>query len=340
MLALVGAGLMGWLTLGILTGDEALAMPLPLAAEQTSRASDLRDVLTVGREPLSNPPNDRVALRIGTEHTEEEDETRELSPERLKQLVMDLAHDNVRHNALWAIHFLRKAQQDAAPLLEKALRSRDRQQRQLSAYLLREFVKQPSDRLLEITVEGLHTDRIPYDSERWDSRGGGNMDPEMDNAVQGTRYLLDHTAQGRRFLLDGLFSQDPQQRFLCAFLVGQGGITEHLWCTCQTLIPHLADNSFRGDALMSAHALYGLGRPALPYVQHAMRYGDRQAVQLLSLIELDIVSPPQTSVELANRQQLQDITTVYADPVIQLNVRHMRFPTWELGENQPPLPPR
>jgi len=341
LLALVGAGTAGWLVLGILAGDEALATPMPLAAERPSASSGLEEFLTVATEPLSaNPLTDRVALGSEPEQTGKDDTTPSTSPEKLRQLVRDLAHDCIEGNALSAMHSLRRVRQEAAPLLEKVLCSHDRQQRQLAAYLLREFVKQPSNRLLEITVEGLHTDRIPYDPKRFGIPGEGNLDPKIDNAIQGTRYLVGHTDQASRFLLNGLFSRDPQQRFLCAFLLGKGGITEHLWGTCQVLIPHLADNKFRGDALLSAHALHGLGRPVLRYVQHAKRYADRQALQLLNLIELDILNPPQTSTELASRRKLQGITTVYADPVIELNVRGARFPSWEGRRDLAALPPR
>ncbi len=47
------------------------------------------------------------------------------------------------------------------------------------------------------------------------------------------------------------------------------------------------------------------------------------------LIELDISHSPQTSAELASRRKLQDITKLCADPVIQLNPRHICFPRWE-----------
>jgi len=252
----------------------------------------------------------------------------------LERLVTDLAHDYVKDNALKAMAALRRVQHDAAPLLEKALYSHDRQQRQLAAFLLREFVSTPCDRLLEITVEGLHTDRIPCDPE-----GKGNLEPEMDNAVQGTCYLVDHTARAKRFLLDGLFSQDPQQRFLCAFLVAKAGIQTHLWRTCEILIPHLADNNINADALLSSHALHGLGKPALEYLRSARSHADRQALQLLNLIELDIVNPPRTAAEFAGRKEMQEIS-VHADPVIELDVRDTPFPSWEGLRDHPPLPPR
>jgi hypothetical protein len=115
---------------------------------------------------------------------------------------------------------------------------------------------------------------------------------------------------------------------LCAFLLGYGGRRDALDVTCSVLIEHLADNQIAGDALMSCHALYRLGEPALPYLRGALASADSQAQALLRLVLLDITDPPRTQQQLERRKTLHQVTTVYFDPAIELDVGRSRIATW------------
>lgn len=253
----------------------------------------------------------------------------ELPQAEIARLIRDLAHDTTRGNAHRALHRLRQRREALQPL-RKALYSSDRQQRQLAAWLLWWIVDRPSARLLEVSVEGLHADRIPHD---WQLRRSLNAD----NARSFVPQLLEHTGRAKPMLCAGLWSSDEQQRFFCAFLLAMGGHTEWLWRTTAILIPHLRDNNIGGDAMMCAHALYAVGRPVLPFVRAALHGADAQSTKLLRRIESNIVSPP-TEHAIRARRDMRDITRIYHDPVIEYTFGKSRFVDLETGRST--LPPR
>ena len=52
------------------------------------------------------------------------------------------------------------------------------------------------------------------------------------------------------------------------------------------------------------------------------------ALELLNLVELDIVDPPRTHRDLVQRKSMQRVTSVYYDPVIELDLGRSPIPTF------------
>jgi len=241
----------------------------------------------------------------------------EISGEDIAPLVADLADDDVRWNALSALRLLSAFGDDAVPELELALDSPDWQQRQLAAVALRRIEDYlPSSRMLEVTVEGLRHDGMPWGRADASTGTGNTM---IYNANRGTRYLLDHGRRAESALIEGLRGDDHQQQFLCAYILGCTGRTAALEDAAPILIEHLRDNDIRGDAIMAAIALFQFGDDVLPYIAFALRNADEQQQRLTWLIMLDLDRPPQNRRELERRKDLHDITDRHFDPLIQHN---------------------
>lgn len=232
----------------------------------------------------------------------------------LRTLVTDLADDDIKWNATTAMAALRRIGAPAAPLLEEGLYSSDAQLRTYCELLLRGMDGPPTSALLEAVVDRLSSER-PRD-----------FSSAMKAVQPRVLYLEKHTRAALPYLYRGLRSEDASQRFLCAYLLACDGDTFTIAETCPLLIEHLADNQIAGDALMSAHALYRLGAPALPFVRGAMGQTSGQALSLLQLVELDITDPPRDESELRARRRLHNVTGVYYDPVIELDLGRSRVP--------------
>jgi len=319
--SLLAAGI--WAGAGILTDPTGLPdAVVPAAWVPARKAPDPpAELLAAGlRPPAALPVRPTEASPIETKRSPAARPERLLAPPELPHLVADLADDHVRWNAGKAMRRLARIGAPAVPALQTALDSPDHQQRQLAATVLRRLVETPSDRLLEVTVEGLRYDRLPW--------GDGRFTPAAHNEREGTVYLLAHARRVWPALIMGLDSQDGQERFLCAFLLGRSHCPTAVPRTCEILIEHLRDNRISGDALMSVNALYGLGRLALPFLVLAEPGADRQARQLLELLQLDIARPPRDARELAERRRMQRVTRVYADPAIELDLRRSGSIAW------------
>lgn len=203
------------------------------------------------------------------------------SRREIEDLVADLAHDDVCYNAMHAYWRLGRIGKPAEPFLEGALRSPDRQQRQLCAMLLYDLVEEPSARLLSVAVEALEHDRLPHDP-------GGEDEPSrttyFNNAHRATRFLVEHPAAARPWLRTKLGSADGQQRFFAACLLGWGKTDEALGLTIDVLVEHLEDNQVSGDAPVAASALASLGEKALPHLRAARAGVDEQARSFLDFL--------------------------------------------------------
>jgi hypothetical protein len=295
--ALGGVALAAWPVRGqplaLSEGDER-----PGAGAGPARAPAAGAARAPARRPVEPPPDSDTSAAPAVV----------LDPRTIDRLVADLLDDHVPGNATAARAQLTRAGAQVAPALERALASTDRQQRVLAALILWELPREPSLPLLEFTVG--------------ETRRGSDL------TGAAVRWLLEHEPSARRLLTAGVGSEDAQQRFLCAFLLGRAGRRDALGRTCWTLIEHLGDNEIRGDALMAAHALWRLGEPVLPFVRAARPGADRQAGGLLDLVELDIHAPPGTRQELARRRARHDVTGVYDDPVVQLDLRRSVVATW------------
>lgn len=228
--------------------------------------------------------------------------------------------------------------------LQAALDSSDWQQRQMASGLLWRLL-QPEDRrvqrpdiptwryesqgevtqrLLEVTIEGLRHDALPISED-------GEFYNFVFNAGYGVRNLARHAVQARPLLEAGLDSDDRQQRLLCAMVLGLGGVAGSAALAAPILLPHLRDNDTPEDAKWAVHALYGFGEAVLPMLREALPDADRQQSELIELLILDVTSPPTSRKELEARAALNSIATSVLDPAVttpELNV-------WWLGYLQP-----
>lgn len=193
--------------------------------------------------------------------------------------IAQLADDDVHGNATWALAQLAECDDRIVPLLEAALESPDRQQRQLAGGALRDRGVEPTEKLLEVTLEALRTDH--------DRNGGHRTSHRAQNSGHAALYLLQHVSAATDRLIANLSSEDPQQRFLSAYVLGRGRVLREVQRTSEVLVRHLHDNSVNGDACLGADALHALGRPARPYIVFAEGDADDQALDLLLLLQYD-----------------------------------------------------
>lgn len=255
------------------------------------------------------------------------------TPDAIALWIADLRHDDVEWNAIAAHRRLRSAGPEADAALYEALDSDDRQQRQFAADLLRERGAPDTERLIEVTVEGLRHDRLPDDGQ------GGNC-PSLANAQSGLRWLSSRTGAALPHLLRGLGSTDGQERFLCATLIAYGGHTEQIGVVTDELIAHVGSNDVPGDGLLAAHALWRLGEPALPFVRASMRWTDDQGYDLLRRIEWDITDPPRTHADFEARMRDRRFSRVYRDPVVELRIDRFEIRWQDEMSRVAGLPPR
>lgn len=227
----------------------------------------------------------------------------------IERWLRDLRDDDIRGNALAALRELAGLGTLAAPHLERALASPDRQQRQLAALLLRQLPARgtPSAALLRTSVEALRRDVC---ASLWSTI----VHPVATSAAP---WLADHAVAARPALRDGITSGDDQQRFLCAYLLAAGGHDDDRAIVVRELVTHLEDNRIAGDAVMAAHALYRLGSAAMPHALAWRPYVDEQARALLDLVADDLRAPPRTHSELTAHKQRQRVTDLYHDPALE-----------------------
>ena len=190
-------------------------------------------------------------------------------------LVRELRDDDVRYNARRAMWILSVIGDDAVPALESALRSPDRQQRQLTAHLLRQRPGYgPTDDLLHVTVEGLADDDLRR-AAVW-------------NATVGEEYLALFPELVEPHLARGLQSTDEQQRWLCALVAVDTGRWILLDAAAPILVEHLKDNDRSQDAKRSKLALLQLGHQAVPYLAPYRDSPDPQQRRLVREILAEI----------------------------------------------------
>lgn len=242
-------------------------------------------------------------------------------PPTLQQVdawVLALCDDGIPRNALEALWQLDFAGRTAVAPLEAALGSWDAQQRHLAAVALRRIGADPTPRLVEVSVEALRGE--------WNRPWIGTLLAAP--AAGAVRWLAQHPAAAQAALRRALGSDDPQQRFLAAFLLATGGSGVDQGYVVRELVEHLADNEIEGDAVMACHGLYRLGPPVLPALRSWRPHVDEQARQLIDLVELNLLQPPATEQDFVHRQSMHRATNVYRDPSLHYDVRRSRVPTW------------
>lgn len=200
--------------------------------------------------------------------------------DHVRQLIRDLAHDDVRWNAHNARSELLSMGCDIIPLLEEALLVSDYQGRHLAATILRQMRcpdYSPSDRLLEVTLQLLGRDQ--YDPDQYWSLFGPTGAFEYLHALEGEAY---YRVRGR--LVRNLSHPDRQKRFLSAALLAERGESEWAVALVRILAPHLADNDIPTDGGVAAHALYQLGPTVLPFLRPYRQSSDQQQAELADLV--------------------------------------------------------
>lgn len=233
-----------------------------------------------------------------------------------ESVIAAFADDDERWNAtrmLWRIRTASRRADDVwvaslYPALELALDSNDWQRRQFAAAALRSFPHySPSRRMLEVLVEGLRDDDLPRSNDSW---------TPIQNAAAGTTYLLRHAGLASDSLVDGLESNDAQQQFLCAYVLGMTGNPRGLPGAAEILVDHLRDNDIGGDAVWATAALYRFGARVMPILD-ATRPVDHQQRRAIALIMADLIDPPRTVREMESRGTIFRPTTAYHDAAMQ-----------------------
>ncbi|MBS0196807.1 MAG: hypothetical protein JSR77_08620 [Planctomycetes bacterium] len=233
-----------------------------------------------------------------------------------RHLVVATAIDNLRddaiaNNAEWAMSTLAALGEDSLIALEAALHSPEWQQRQLAAEVLRSWcpderasrrvtsspapVYQPTPKLLEVTVEGLADDALPYatNSTTW-----------VFNARSGYEFLRRHITQAAPYIRAGLNAGDPQQRMLCSLLAGQSRDPVLVAAAAPMLVEQLRDDGVVFNAKYACDSLLWLGRQSFRHLNRALDSQDSQQRTLAGLLVLDIVARDQRGDDCERRSEL------------------------------------
>lgn len=164
--------------------------------------------------------------------------------------------------------------------------------------------------LISVTIEGLKNDTTPIDRPR--RRGLGYY-----NASFGVSKLIPIAHQWRHHIERAMYSDDPQQRFLAAYILGRAGVDQSVRKASEILLPHLRDNDISEDAKWAVHALGGFGPPILPLLRDALEDADEQQRSLIQLLMTNLLDPPTTESQLRDRARYNTITSTVSDPATQ-----------------------
>ncbi|MEM1423613.1 MAG: hypothetical protein AAGH64_06380 [Planctomycetota bacterium] len=248
----------------------------------------------------------------------------------IRALIEDLRDDEVRLNASEALRALASTERPALDELHDALDSDDAQQRQLACHVLWNYLEphadghrlpknrtwrrvaqgELTDRMIEVTVEGLRDDGLPVNDD-----GRGMWYP---NGAHGLHRLARHAETARVRLEAALASDDRQQRLLAALARARGGVSGSADKVLPILLPHLRDNDIEKDAHWCAHAIFQLGEAARPALERTRRdTDDPQQKELVTLILMHLDGPAETRAETRRRERLNTITDNARDPVIE-----------------------
>lgn len=251
----------------------------------------------------------------------------EWNRDRLARAAIRALRDDRRAgNGMWAMEILSNLGDRALPRVIAALDSKDYQQRQFAASILRERwetgqgvhywrPRQPAweapDRLFEVCVEGLGSDSLTGGHQSW-----------VANAYDGLFFLAVNPDRAPRFLIPALSSTDEQQRFLSAVTIGLCGSTEHTDRAAPILISNLISDQQGGNATIATRALYLLGPSVLPYLRPLVLSPDDQQARLATLILLDLGWP---NAPRAIRYALNNQATgAVLDPATDLTLSDIR----------------
>lgn len=238
-----------------------------VSVQRLLRSLNLDYVLTYAMDPESGRH-----LLIGGSLSGSERTTGSPSLDRrIQALIKDLTDDNVRWNATEAIAELSQIGIPAIPFLEEAMDMGDYQTRQFAASILNRLgdAYAPSQKFLEVLVQGLNDDQYPY--------GAGTV--FLFNARRGLEYFRAHPEQVGRVLpnlASALLSSDGQQRFIAALILAESGVHDQASRFVPILMAHLKDNRLTSDAQNAAYALAKYGEGGRAYFLRALHSEDQQ----------------------------------------------------------------
>lgn len=222
----------------------------------------------------------------------------------VRLLITALRADHVSWNGLQAEDLLSELPDaEITALLRDALTDPDWQCRQAAAGLLRTREDDPTDLLIEVTLESLRADASDH------SVFGALSSP----ARSAVRWLVTHPGSGTNALRALLEAGDGQQRFFAAWLLGMRGDHDSSERICAELIPLLRSDGAYSTAVWAIRALYRLGPVARPAVEAARAHADAQQSACIDLLLRDWVDPPRSRSEAARRGRVP-ISVLYHDP--------------------------
>lgn len=275
-------------------------------------AADAEPVAESGSGIDGTPPTaiTRVQVEPSTPDSDGEPPPVAATLTQIELWIADLRDDEIRGNATAALRHLLEAGPWVAGALENALWSEDEQQRMYAAHALQRLRIPASDRMLRVLAEVLVAEPI------------GSRE-------QALQWLIDAGPRSIPYLRPLLSADDYATRFHAAYALARVGDGLHAEAISQQMVRHLGHNGTSRDAMYAAQALYHIGRPAIPILEHARTYLDAQGRTLVDLILLDLRTPPQSKADFEQRRAMQQkngISHVYCDPVIELSVLRSNLP--------------
>ena len=217
---------------------------------------------------------------------------------------IDLKEDHTRWNATNTHYtFLQGKTAVNIDVLQKAFEEGDSQSKTSLVEIVKRRNIRPWDLVIKRVVEDLKNDR-----------GEGHYYFRIGNAKSATIYLLNWWTLAEPYIRNALTSDDSQQQFRAAIIVGFAGSTKDMKAALPILMPHIYDNKIMGDARLAVPALYHFGPKVVPLLLQELENADEQAHAILLHIIERLEYPNRLYHEC--RHQLPWITNVANDPVM------------------------
>jgi len=249
-----------------------------------------------------------------------------------EDLIASLEHDRVWWNACVAAAELgdrilyESDRTHTRALLEKALDSKDEQQRFLALGLLQAFALvptpgghpyYPTERMLEVFFESI----TPKGYSRYSWRPGYRYsmefipyEPSSEKTVAFALQFIDRIELRLVDLLEK--TRHEELRIFCAYVLARTQNGQPPSIIAPVLVEHLRDNSISNDALMAMEGLYALGPGSIAWLEAAQLDDDPQAKACAELLTLELYGPARNSAERERRDQLTDLTSKCYNPVL------------------------
>ncbi len=194
-----------------------------------------------------------------------------------RRCVEELISDDRYENAYKASEKLRIIGPRAIPYLREALHSSDRQQHMYVVSLLIELGDEVDLELLAEAYANLDGDEF--------------VSMHLHDDSDAVRLLIDSGSKAWEIARPGLFSTDPQRRYLSALILAHTRCPRDVTLVVTILAGHLADNRWKGDAGQASRALFVLGEPAAAVLRRLRGMGGLQSRRLVTLLLSEIENP-------------------------------------------------